>query len=293
MVLRQYVPFLFATKGRRRGQVAQYSAARIRTTTASISTFFAAALLYGAILNFYFVTSDRAKLGLIAAYKVAFALCVVLLTNAKRSEIFAACAAYAAVIVVFVSGTLGNSNSSGVGGGSSQGGIGCTDLQSQSSRTALPLSWCVLSFSWTSPLLKRLQDDQLLLPNVLSFPISTPLLTKSHFLPSCAQPPSQASNACFMHSVALRHTHCRLCVSSSYCFSHLESFGEASRRTSSGPYLSISTPLRPGLHNHAHSAQLHRQSFHVYFSAPRTPPPYSSQASPGYLRTKLTQHFVP
>ena len=124
MVLRQYVPFLFATKGRRRGQVAQYSAARIRTTTAFISTFFAAAFLYGAILNFSFVTSDRAKLGLIAAYMVAFALCVVLLTNAKRSEIFAACAAYAAVIVVFVSGTLGNSNSSGGGGGSSQGGIG-------------------------------------------------------------------------------------------------------------------------------------------------------------------------
>lgn len=71
----------------------------------------AAGLLYGAILNFYLVTSDEGKLGLIVAYTIAFALCVGLLTNARRSEIFSACAAYAAVIVVFVSSGLGNSSS--------------------------------------------------------------------------------------------------------------------------------------------------------------------------------------
>jgi FtsH-binding integral membrane protein len=72
----------------------------------------AAGLLCGAILNFDMVTSDRAKLVLIAAYTIAFALCVGLLTNARRSEIFAACAAYVAVIVVIVSSGLGTSSGS-------------------------------------------------------------------------------------------------------------------------------------------------------------------------------------
>jgi len=38
---------------------------------------------------------------------VLFATCVGWLTNARRDQIFAATAAYAAVLVVFVSGTLG------------------------------------------------------------------------------------------------------------------------------------------------------------------------------------------
>lgn len=73
----------------------------------------AAVLLFGAIYNLYFVRDDQKRLGLIAGYTVVFALCVGLLTNARRSEIFGACAAYAAVLVVFVSGDLGsNTNSS-------------------------------------------------------------------------------------------------------------------------------------------------------------------------------------
>jgi hypothetical protein len=115
IVLRRYFPFLFMTKRQaRRGRIAYHSEEGIRKVVAFISMVLAAGLLYGAILNFYFVTSDEAKLGLIAAYTIAFALCVGLLTNARRSEIFGACAAYAAVIVVFVSSGLGNSTGSGV-----------------------------------------------------------------------------------------------------------------------------------------------------------------------------------
>ena len=45
-----------------------------------------------------------------------FATCVGWLTNARRDQIFAATAAYAAVLVVFVSGTLsGASNSVALG----------------------------------------------------------------------------------------------------------------------------------------------------------------------------------
>ena len=51
-------------------------------------------------------------LGLIAMFMVLFAASVAVLTNAKRSEVFAATAAYAAVLVVFASSPL----SSGGGG---------------------------------------------------------------------------------------------------------------------------------------------------------------------------------
>jgi hypothetical protein len=74
----------------------------------------AAALLFGAIYNLYYVSNEKVKLGLVTVYTVAFAVCVGLLTNARRPELFAACAAYAAVLVVFVSG--------GIGGNSTQSG---------------------------------------------------------------------------------------------------------------------------------------------------------------------------
>jgi lysylphosphatidylglycerol synthetase-like protein (DUF2156 family) len=112
IVLRKHLPFLFKSEKYPGGRIARCSEERLRKVVAFISMIMAAGLLYGAILNFYMVTSDKAKLVLIAAYTIAFALCVGLLTNARRSEIFAACAAYAAVIVVFVSSGLGNSSGS-------------------------------------------------------------------------------------------------------------------------------------------------------------------------------------
>ena len=54
------------------------------------------------------MTQTEKRLGIIAGYTTMFATCVGLLTNARRSEVFAACAAYAAVLVVFVSGNLGS-----------------------------------------------------------------------------------------------------------------------------------------------------------------------------------------
>ena len=74
----------------------------------AFSTVLGAGLLHDAIPNFYFVTSHKTKFGLIATYTIAFALCG-LLINAKRSEIFSACAA---VIVILVSSNSGNSTAS-------------------------------------------------------------------------------------------------------------------------------------------------------------------------------------
>ena len=127
MMLRKYLPFLFSMRSpeggrfRSSGRVASFSNNAIRRTVAVISICIAAALLYGAILNFYYVRDEHAVLGLIAVWTIAFALSVGMLTNAKRSEIFAACSAYAAVIVVFISNPLGSPG----GGISSTNGTQC------------------------------------------------------------------------------------------------------------------------------------------------------------------------
>lgn len=103
--LRNHLPFLFVTR-RTESPLTYISERRLQIIVASINVLLAAALLFGAILNLYYVTQNGKRLGLIAGYTVTFATCVGLLTNARRAEIFAACAAYAAVLVVFVSGNL-------------------------------------------------------------------------------------------------------------------------------------------------------------------------------------------
>ena len=69
-----------------------------------ISTIIAAVLLIGAIVGLYFVNRPASKLRMIAVFTSLFAASVGGLTSAKRQEVFAASAAYAAVLVVFVSG---------------------------------------------------------------------------------------------------------------------------------------------------------------------------------------------
>lgn len=78
-------------------------------TVALISTLVAALELIGPILGLYFATNNGTRLGMIAAFTVLFALSLRLLSNASRAEIFGASAAYAAVLVVFVSSDLGGS----------------------------------------------------------------------------------------------------------------------------------------------------------------------------------------
>ena len=90
-----------------------YKNSHVVRTVAAISMIIAAILLISAILSLHVVTSDKAKLGLVAMYTILFALSVGVLTNARRAEVFAATAAYAAVLVVFVSGELGGSSGRG------------------------------------------------------------------------------------------------------------------------------------------------------------------------------------
>ncbi|KAF2493057.1 hypothetical protein BU16DRAFT_551692 [Lophium mytilinum] len=87
-----------------------YQERHVIWAVAIISTFIASVLLVGAIAGLYAVRSSKARLGMIGAFTALFALSVILLTNARRAEVFAATAAYAAVLVVFVSGNLGSSD---------------------------------------------------------------------------------------------------------------------------------------------------------------------------------------
>jgi hypothetical protein len=93
-------------KGQLESSLAHFSESRIAFAVAALSVLLAAILLVGAIVNLYLVQSNLKRLGLIGVYTGMFAGSVGILTNARRAELFVSTAAYAAVLVVFVSGNL-------------------------------------------------------------------------------------------------------------------------------------------------------------------------------------------
>lgn len=88
-------------------QVVSLSDHRINIAVVIVNVFVVAGLLFGAIFNLYFIENEKKRLGILTAYTLAFSGAIALLTEARRVEIFGAAAAYAAVLVVFVSGGLG------------------------------------------------------------------------------------------------------------------------------------------------------------------------------------------
>ncbi|CAG9982241.1 unnamed protein product [Clonostachys byssicola] len=114
--LRNFLGFIFVKKlpkGRPNISGLGYaSESRIETFVLYLSTVLAALLLIGAIIVLYKVPSPDLKLGLVGLFTVLFAGSVGLLTNARVAEIFGATAAYAAVLVVFISGEIGGSKTS-------------------------------------------------------------------------------------------------------------------------------------------------------------------------------------
>ncbi|CZR63052.1 uncharacterized protein PAC_12949 [Phialocephala subalpina] len=99
---------LFATSSPD-GNTTYISERSVSHFVAIFSTVLAAIMLFGAIISLYIVKNPHALLGMLSGWTVLFAACVGLLTNARRDQIFGATAAYAAVLVVFVSGNLGGS----------------------------------------------------------------------------------------------------------------------------------------------------------------------------------------
>ncbi|KAL4784619.1 hypothetical protein BJX76DRAFT_356853 [Aspergillus varians] len=92
-------------------RIGRFKETSITIAVSVISILVASFLLIGSIVGLYFATGDALKLCLVAGFTAVFALCVGLMTNARRADIFAATAAYAAVLVVFVSGDISNSRS--------------------------------------------------------------------------------------------------------------------------------------------------------------------------------------
>ncbi|OCK84034.1 hypothetical protein K432DRAFT_289795 [Lepidopterella palustris CBS 459.81] len=114
--VQSHMNFLFRQTSTRNGMIAYASGRLIGHFVATLSIFLAAVLLIGAIVALYIVRSPKRKLGIVAGFTVGFAGSVGLLTNARRAEVFGATAAYAAVLVVFVSGNLGGeAGSAGLG----------------------------------------------------------------------------------------------------------------------------------------------------------------------------------
>jgi hypothetical protein len=80
---------------------------RLRAVVGAINVVVAAGLVFGAIFTLYYRKDPEIRLVILTIYTVAFSAAIKILTTAKPSEIFVASAAYAAVLVVFVSGDIG------------------------------------------------------------------------------------------------------------------------------------------------------------------------------------------
>ncbi|KAF4979430.1 hypothetical protein FZEAL_4373 [Fusarium zealandicum] len=113
-ILRAYWPGKEETSRDGLRRISRYEERSITIAVALINILVAIILLVGSITSLYYVASPAATLGMICAFTVLFAPSVGLMPNEKRAEIFAGSAAYAAVLVVFVS------NGQLSGGGSSK-----------------------------------------------------------------------------------------------------------------------------------------------------------------------------
>jgi hypothetical protein len=71
-----------------------------------ISTFLATILIILPVIALHFVETSRARLTVIVVFTVIFAFIMSTMTGAKRSEVFAATAAFVAVQVVYVGSAL-------------------------------------------------------------------------------------------------------------------------------------------------------------------------------------------
>lgn len=80
-----------------------------RNIADQISSFVATTLILIPVITLHFVNSADMRLIIIVVFSLAFQGLVVLATEAKRSEVFAATAAFVAIQVVYVGAALGSS----------------------------------------------------------------------------------------------------------------------------------------------------------------------------------------
>lgn len=78
-----------------------YSDRTITKLSSLVATVVSSVLPIAGVIVVYFVENTLARIGIIAGMTALFSLCLALLTAARKSEIFAAAAAFSAVLVVF------------------------------------------------------------------------------------------------------------------------------------------------------------------------------------------------
>lgn len=99
-VIETVIPFYHRVCGRRYKRPSidsneiSYSDSIVLYCASILAALLASLLIVSSIIVLYEVTSMRARLGVMAAFTVVFSLLLTLLTNAKRSDVFAATAAY-------------------------------------------------------------------------------------------------------------------------------------------------------------------------------------------------------
>lgn len=116
LLLKRYWPAWFGQRRSHSGgikhatqpQLSYFSVEILNLTARFIVTFLAIGLLVAPMVSLYYVSKQKpgTTIGMIVMFTVLFAGTVALVTGAKRGEIFGATAAYAAVLVVFVSGNF-------------------------------------------------------------------------------------------------------------------------------------------------------------------------------------------
>lgn len=98
--------FLFLSGRDREKILGVFPDHRIRQITRAVAVVMSSTLPILSIVILYFVQSTNIHIGLIVIFSSLFSAVVALLSDATNAEVMAATAAYAAVLVVFVSGNL-------------------------------------------------------------------------------------------------------------------------------------------------------------------------------------------
>lgn len=83
---------------------------RLNKVITWISVCLVVAWLVGAIVGLFYWRSNHGRLFLLSILTLGFAFTILLITTARRHDVFASTAAYAAVLVVFIGSTLQSGN---------------------------------------------------------------------------------------------------------------------------------------------------------------------------------------
>lgn len=83
---------------------------RLNKVITWISVCLVVAWLVGAIVGLFYWRSNHGRLFLLSILTLGFAFTILLITTARRHDVFASTAAYAAVLVVFIGSTLQSAN---------------------------------------------------------------------------------------------------------------------------------------------------------------------------------------